>query len=94
MDSRFPIWAFLHLYDKLPHAPSDTITRQATLLVHWLPMLDTQEACTQYKIRELPRLERSFALQELADKVLNISQSQLLDYYRYGYKIKTTQLLK
>lgn len=90
----FPLWAFLVLYDLLPNAPSDTITKQATLLVHWLPRIDTELACSAFAPRQLSKLERSYSLQELADKVLNISQSQLLDYYRYGYKIKTAKLFQ
>ncbi len=90
----FPLWAFLNLYDKLPNASSDNITKSAILLIHWLPRLDTDSACGMYTPRQLSRIEQSYALQELANKVLNIDQSQLLDYYRYGYKIKTAKLLK
>jgi len=93
-EGQFPLWAFLVLYDSLPNAPSDTITKQASFLVHWLPRLDTQESCSMYTPRKLGRLEQAFALQELANKVLNIHQSQLLDYYRYGYKIKTAKLFQ
>lgn len=90
----FPLWAFLNLYDKLPNTASDNITKQAILLIHWLPRLDTDLTCAIYTPRQLSRIEQSYALQELANKVLNIDQSQLLDYYRYGYKIKTAKLLK
>lgn len=95
----FPLWAMIEFYERMPRVPQQDTVKNMTALMHWLGPIDMSKA-TSIPARPLRRLERSYETQELATKVFNIGESQLIDYIQklkgaiYGSETETTKLLK
>ncbi len=74
----FPLWAFLILYEKALF--SSTYNNYFQNTKNLIEFLGVDTRISNYQIKEIPKLYRSYHIQELA-KLLNLDQSILLQYY-------------
>lgn len=97
--NHFPLWAMIEFYERMPRVPQQDAMKAMTAFMHWLGPVD-MSAALRIPPRQLRRLERSYETQELASKIFNLGESQLIDYIQetkgaiYGHETETVKLLK